>query len=429
MPAAPLAASDIIQFNDNGAWHWFQDERAVVDAAANKFVIGSVASGGARDGNIEVVVYDVASGAKQQFKLGQLQVDDRDAPAFVVRPDGKYAAMWAGNRIDCNSYSSVFDGTVWSTQTKFDWTSKGCPWNAGNPQKISYSNLWYLSADSKIYGAVRSIDTTPNFLASSDGGQTYSYFGQLVAAPNAGFVAGYYKYWSNGNDRVDFVGTEGNPRDLDNTLWHGYFKAGKLYDSKDQVIDDNLADQDARALGQFTKAVATGSTIGQVKLGHLWTHDLTRYADGTIAILGQGRVDGSPADDPDLRMIYARFDGSAWKTTYLVKAGHKLFTDEQDFTGLGALHPDNPNVIFVSTNIDPRDDATPLGKHEIFEGITCDHGASWIWSPVTHSSTVDNIRPIVPKWDARHTLLLWLKGTYVSGQTWSLSVVGAHNGL
>jgi hypothetical protein len=153
-----------------------------------------------------------------------------------------------------------------------------------------------------------------------------------------------------------------------------------------------------------------------------------RYADGTIAILGQGRANNctsTPSDsDPDKRMIYMRWDGKSWKTTYLVKAGPKLYPDEQDYTGLGALHPDNPNVIFVSTTFDPRDDKTSLGKHEIFMGVTCDNGATWKWAPLTEKSTADNLRPIVPKWDASHTLLLWLKGTYTTAQSYSLQVVG-----
>ena len=72
--------------------------------------------------------------------------------------------------------------------------------------------------------------------------------------------------------------------------------------------------------------------------------------------------------DPDKRALYARFDGTKWKPTYLVKTGPKLYPDEEDYTGLGALDPDNPHTIYISTTFDPRDDTTNLGKHEIFAG-------------------------------------------------------------
>jgi hypothetical protein len=37
---------------------------------------------------------------------------------------------------------------------------------------------------------------------------------------------------------------------------------------------------------------------------------------------------------------------------------------------------------------------------------------------------MDNIRPIVPKWDSSHTALLWLRGTYSTAQMYTLQVVG-----
>jgi len=37
---------------------------------------------------------------------------------------------------------------------------------------------------------------------------------------------------------------------------------------------------------------------------------------------------------------------------------------------------------------------------------------------------MDNIRPIVPKWDGNHTALLWLRGTYSTAQQYALQVVG-----
>jgi len=44
-PSAYLtsAATEIITFNDDGGWSWFEDERAIVDKS--KVIIGSVAAG------------------------------------------------------------------------------------------------------------------------------------------------------------------------------------------------------------------------------------------------------------------------------------------------------------------------------------------------------------------------------------------------
>jgi hypothetical protein len=436
VPSGPPTAT-LVTFNDNGAWSWYQDERAIVDTSTNTLIIGSVASGGTRDANVEAVVYNLTSGTKTTTVLNNLSntggTDDHNAPGFVITATGSIAAMWATHRINCDNYFTTFNGTTWGTAKIYDWTPNGCPWiDAGGggdaattTNRVTYANPWNMATENRIYSAVRSVGTSPNFLSSTDNGGSWNYYGRLTASPQVGYVAGYYKYWGNNVDRIDWVGTEAHPRDFDNSLYHGYVKGGKVYDSFDKVQDPDITSMNAPDVTAFTPVFKTGTTINGVVLDHMWNYDIMRYADGSIAILGQGRVAGSGTTDPDKRMIYARFDGTSWKTTYLVKAGPKLYSSEEDYTGLGALDPDDPTVIYVSTIYDPRDETkTPSAKHEIYQGTTCDNGATFTWTPITQNSTVDNLRPIVPQWDSTHEALLWLKGTYTSAQSYTLSVVG-----
>lgn len=69
------------------------------------------------------------------------------------------------------------------------------------------------------------------------------------------------------------------------------------------------------------------------------------------------------------------------------------------------------------------------GKRELWRGTTCDNGATFKWTPVTANSSKDNIRPVVPKWDATHTALLWMRGTYTSAQSYAEQIVGTISGL
>jgi hypothetical protein len=442
-PPGPVPTSSIIQFNDNGAWCWYQDERALVDTKANKLIIGSVASGGSRNGNIEAVIYDLAAKKSTLYTVSTsiaANIDDHNAPALIIRPDGKYVAMYSTHRVDCITRSSIFDGTKWGTEQKFDWTSLGCPWAGADTNLVTYDNVWYMG--SSLYDGVRSVGTDNAFLSSSDDGATFSYYGRLMDTKQVGYVAGYYKYWGNNTDRIDFVGTEAHPRDDDNSLWHGYIQNGMVYNSSGTVIDSSLKDPDStttnsKDISSYTPVFKTGSMAGNVKLCRMWDHDIVRYADGTIAILGQGRADtcdSTPTgSDPDKRMIYSRWDGTSWKTTYLVHGGPKLYQtssdDEQDYIGLAALVPDDPTTIYISTTYDPTTDTTKTGaKHEIWRGTTCDNGATFQWTPVTQNSTKDNLRPIVPKWDSTHTALLWLQGTYSSAQSYQLAIVGTITG-
>jgi hypothetical protein len=425
----------MVQFNDNGGWCWYQDERAVVDTTGNKLVIATTASGGSRNGTNEVVVYDLAAKTGKTFKLpsslSTSNVDDHNSPALLVRPDGKYFAMWSGHRVDCISRTSIFDGTAWGAETKIDWTPWGCPWAGASTNMVTYSNPWYIG--SSIYAMVRSVGTDPGVLSSSNDGQTFGYYGRLMDTVQTGYVAGYFKYWGNNTDRIDFVGTEAHPRDSDTSLYHGYISGGKVYNSAGTVMDDSLMDSNATTttsvnINKYTAAFKTGSMAKSTKLCRMWNHDIVRYADGSIAITGQGRADnctGTPSgSDPDKRMVYLRYSGGSWKTTYLVKAGPKLYDSEEDYTGLSALDPDDPHTIYVSTIYDPRDDTTKSTKRELWRGTTCDDGATFSWTQLTKNSTMDNIRPIVPKWDGSHTALLWLRGSYTSAQSYALKVVG-----
>jgi hypothetical protein len=440
-PSSPTATP--IQFNDNGGWNWHMDERAVVDVKAKKLIVGSVASGGSRNGYVEAVTYDLAAGTKTLNTLGTglaSNVDDHNSASFVIRPDGKYVALWSSHRTDCYTRFSIFDGSAWSPESKFDWGPLGCPWPGAATNLVTYANPWYLG--STIFAAFRSIDTSPAFITSDDDGQTYSYYGRLTSSKQIGYVAGYYKYWGNNIDRIDFCGTEAHPRDYDNSLWHGYVKGGMVYDSLGNVIDSSLKDPNStttnsKDISAFTQVFKTGSTLGGVTLNHAWNLDVVRYDDGTIAILGQARVlgtcdtdagYGNTNCDPDKRILYFRFDGTSWKGTYLVKAGPKLYSTEEDYIGGGALHPDDPNTIFVSSTYDPRDDTTQTSKREIYQGTTCDNGSTWQWTPITKNSTVDNIRPIVPKWDSKHTALVWMNGTYTTAQSYSMQLIGLISG-
>ncbi len=347
--------------------------------------------------------------------------DDHDTAGIVKRSDGGYAAMWAGHNNNCNSYFSNYNGSSWSAAKTFDWSPHGCPTSTG--KSITYANPWTI--DGKIYSFVRSVDTSPNFLISEDDGNSWHFGGRLTSTPQVGYVAGYYKYWGNNVDRIDFFATEAHPRDNDNSLYHGYVKDGKVYNSTGEVIDDNIEDTQAQQITRYTKVFATGSTINGIRLEHAWNADLAAYDDGTVAAIWTARKSGTGSDDPEKHLLYARFDGSGWNLTHLAGAGTKLYNDEQDYTGLGALDPDDPQIIYISTPYDPRTgDGDFGGKKEIWKGTTCDDGASFNWEPITQNSSMDNLRPIVPKWNAGHRVLMWLRGTYHSAQDYDFQVVG-----
>jgi hypothetical protein len=121
MPA--LAAPDPwIVLNDDGGWCWFEDPRVVVDAG--NLVLGSVANGShdpARKGDIDVVSYDLAAGTLVRSTLHKnLQADDHDSPALLLRPDGRWLALYSmhgtENRIYYRFSVRPHDATEWQPE-------------------------------------------------------------------------------------------------------------------------------------------------------------------------------------------------------------------------------------------------------------------------------------------------------------------------
>jgi hypothetical protein len=43
---------------------------------------------------------------------------------------------------------------------------------------------------------------------------------------------------------------------------------------------------------------------------------------------------------------------------------------------------------------------------------------------MTMNSEHENLRPVVPKWDAQNTALLWFRGNYQTAQMYDAQVVG-----
>jgi hypothetical protein len=414
----------MILINDNGAWSWFEDERAIVDltaGTAGKLLVSSVGSsagsgGAARNGDIDVATVDLATSAVSRFTLHEsLEADDHDSAALWRRNDGRYLAMYSrhgGDAITRYRISTNPGDTA-------DWGSLQTFTNAAG---TTYSNLHYLPNDNgglgRLYNFTRTVGFDPNILVSNDLGNSWSYGGRLLTE-GGNSDRPYLRYYSD-DQRIQLITTERHPRDFDNSIYAGYVQDGKLYNSAGTVIDGNLFDSTGMAPSSLTPVFTTGTQFGGVTMRRGWTIDVAIDGSGMPYVMFQARANDS---DLDHRFFYSRFNGSNWTTHELAKAGGFLYSPENDYTGLGALDPSNPDRLFISTKIDPRTQVA-LAHYEIFEGNTTNGGANWTWEPITFNSTMDNLRPIVPKWDATHTALLWMRGTYSTFTSYNLDIVG-----
>ena len=426
-----IVNGNLIQFNDNGAWCWYQDERSVIDTIGKNLVVGSIASDSGcgnseRFGDVEAVVFDLESmtGKKDILRQGGglFYCDDHHAPGILVRPDGKYTAFYAAHFGLQSSFFRIYDTGVWGTEYEFNWNDS-IP--GGSDYQTTYSNLYYLSDEGRIFNFSRGNDGgSPNFMYSDDNGDRWAYGGQLAAGTVGGYSRGYYKYWGNGVDRIDFICTETHPRNYNTSIYHAYIQNGKVYNSFGTEVDSNVYDKSfIPTTDTFTTVFAANTELNGYTMTNCWNMDVQTYDDGTIATIISARTGGS-SSDPDHAFIYCRFNGSSWTATYLCQAGKKMYYSEEDYVGLAAIHPSDPNIIYVSTPYYPDDDETFLGVREIFKGVSSDDGVTWNWTDITVNSERDNFRPIIPKWDENNTALLWFRGTYFRAQEYDAAIVG-----
>ncbi|WP_193103625.1 BNR-4 repeat-containing protein [Brachybacterium sp. FME24] len=419
--------------NPNGAWCWFQDERALVDPDAGLLVVGSIASGGgdrgeSRTGDLDLTVVDLRSGRSSVVTLHPgFEADDHDVPALHRRPDGRWLAVYARHKSDDLTHwriSEPDDPTRWGEERTVDWSR-----HTGG-RGVTYSNLHEL--DGRLYCFARAVNDDPCALVSEDHGHTWSYAGKLFDRPKIGYVNGYARY-ADGADGLHVLVTDHHPRDYDNSIYHGRLAGGRLHDSRGQAVEAELFADPAPDQAELTTVLAAGTELGGALLGHAWTTDL-REAEGRLAAVMTARADhGGDAGDlgrnvpvPDLRFVYARrSDDGDWNLSPLAKAGPGLLPHEQDYTGLAAIDPYDVDTVYVSTPIDPRDDSR-LAHHEIFHGRTADDGRSWDWTAITEPAEnpgVDNLRPIVAPGDPGTTHLLWFRGDMRSSQDYDCEVM------
>jgi hypothetical protein len=468
--AADNVSGNLLQFNNDGMWSWYLDERAIIDPTNNKLLISSVSSSpvaypaGRPAGSVYLSTYDLTTGGRNIFQLSAIQEDDHNAAGLAVLPNGKYNAMYSnhGNtamgdylsryRISTNPH----DSNSWTAEQSFNWqtvTGWNVAPNANN--RVSYHNIYSLTADNggagRIYNFSRGTHQSANSLIFNQATNTWSWGGQLTQSSTGGYSTGYLKYASNGLDKIYFVSTETHPRNFNNNVWSGYISDGKTYKLDGTLVDGNMFDNIDTGgavpdINTFTNVrYADGNTAlnpaanpnaNNPGIHRLWTVDLSLGSDGYpvamyIARNDTGTTNPGSTDTPiDHRLYYARYDGTQWQNFQIARMGYRLYrgTDksEQDYTGLGALVPGDANTLYVSTTVDPRDatGATTTPWYELYKGVTSNGGVSWTWSAVTSNSSVDNLRPIIPQWTPGKRAVVWFRGNYTTAQNTDAAVVG-----
>ncbi|MDT0650644.1 BNR-4 repeat-containing protein [Autumnicola edwardsiae] len=378
------------------------------------------------NGEITVSSYNIETGERQVVVMNgeSFETDDHNAGVLLLRPDGKYLTVYAGHGDEPKMRYRISANPGDMSQ----WEPERIAETGGN---TSYSNVYRLANTGKTYNFHRGIRNNPNYMTSNDDGNSWNYGGQLFAFRGRP----YLRYASNNKDRIHFITTEEHPRHYNNSIYHGYIQDGYVKKSDGSHLSRLSNNEKTDLKPQDFTPVFDGNSDTRDKVA--WTSDIELDKDDNPYIafsvtqdpISLGETANTEDGGFDNRYHYARWDGERWNEYEIAYAGTRLYAGENEYTGLITLHPDDPNVVYISTNVNPETGNSFIGggkNHEIFRGTTADGGASWNWIPITKNSAEDNIRPIVVSND-KYEGVLWLNGRYTTYKNYDLKVLGIIN--
>jgi len=406
---------EIQLLSDDASWCWFQDERAVIDD--DQILFSGVTSNGATT----VSAYHIPTGERQVAVMNDTSYvpNDHNVGALLIRPDGRYLTVYAGHNSDHLMRYRI-------SEQPGDISEWGDEQTADVGARNTYSNVYRLGATGQTWNFHRGIGWNPNYMISEDEGETWSYGGRLLSYAGRPYV----RYTSDNHYRIHFITTEGHPRDSNNSIYHGFIEFDHLFTSDGQHVGPlSTSDQSDYIPQHFTKVysgdaknVAWTSDIRLDQYGHPYIAFSVTKDPAVRGLRGEPQPSGF-----DHRYHYARWDGKQWHEHEIAYGGTHLYQGENEYTGNMALHPDDPDRVYISTDVDPVTGEPLISageqRYEIFEGVTSDRGITWNWTAITEGSDADNIRPIVVS-SPDHEAVIWLNGRYTTYRDYELKVLG-----
>ncbi len=410
-------ASEEMVFMRNGGWCWYQGPRTVINDG--KLIIGGVDG---MNGDVNVAVYDLESESIDgQVTLHKgLQRDDHNAPALYVRPDGSILSVWAKHAREKRHYYAISDK---DNYLKWGDMKIDVPKYKGD-LGLTYMNLYYLKDQNKLYNFFRDGEHyNPSFVTSSNHGKSWGNYTHLIANEVSGRNRPYAVYSQKDENTVAIVYTDAHPRDYGNSLYYVEFRNGEFFKADGTKIHSlkngplKTTQGEKIYSGSDTKSKPAGF---ESVPNSAWNCTMVTDENGYPHI-GYTLY----LSDTDHRYRVAKWDGERWIDREIAYGGMCLYHRESSYTGLMALDPTNPDIVYISSDVNPANGQEVAGTHEIYRTDLSQlpDDKDPLWEVVTFGSRYRNIRPIVVAKDG-YKVLLWLHGEWHNFTNYDVNVVG-----
>jgi hypothetical protein len=321
-------------------------------------------------------------------------------------------------------------------------------WNAelsipNSGDSMTYANPFQLSAEGgKVFNFCRNLNYNPTVYTSTDGGTNWSSPQILIQTGTGGTIRPYVKYCSDYTNRIDFIYTDGHPRDVANSLYHLYYQGGAFYKTDGTFVKNYSALPILHDSGERGSVIYqysdtdTSDPTDHIPTGRAWSWEIASQSNGApvcVFTVQRDKITGpTQGTDDRIYYYYARWTGTAWQKRFIAQAGRPLYAAENDYAGGICIDPQQPNVIYISSNAqNPFNltDTTNVAlsasqRYELWRGVTPDGGLTFSWTAITSNSSADNLRPYVPRRFGGEPCVLWFRGTYSSYTSYSCSIVG-----
>lgn len=393
-------ATDYPVVAEDASWCWFSDPRAIYHKGKRESIyFGFVTS----KGDVRVRSMDLKTGKTDEFTLHkELEEDDHDVPSFLFLPDGRILAFY------CQHNGNIFMRKTKNPEDITAWEAETIILAKQSPNLYCYMNPIMLSDENNriyLFGrnivrekGVRYSKTQIYCIYSDDYGKTWS--DKVNVLDNSGRdTPQYVKYTSDNKSRIDFLFTNGHPKQAaDISVHHMYYTDGAFYQTNGKQIETF---KDLPVLIKHVDRVYDADKSGV--RGWIWD----------IALDKKNRPVVTYARYPSElqhQYYYAKWNGREWIHSKIadagpyitvIKPGAKLL--EAHYSGGIVLDHANPDNVYLSRNI---------GDHFELDHVLVTPNGTKV-KPITRNSSFDNLRPYVVYGNkANKPLLMWLTGTY-----------------